>query len=658
MITSSMLRRGSRAAAAMLCALLVLIVPIADSFAAATVTGIQLLNSVRSGRTTFDFTYRIQVQNGTPSLNTGLATVTSSAPGTVILKSSVALGTVAANTAVTSTDTFTLRQSRLSAFDPSKLTWTVTDNGGNSTPASLSLALSQLVIGAGGNVSITAKVLNSAGQPIVPSPVVNYSITGAANGSGGTLPVVNGQQLLTSISTRGGFSLEGTIANTSVKGRIAFTVLQNSTQSKNAGVYVSQAAAQSSVAQNLATIARAIESGNTSEIPGASAALSAAAASVNLNALALSTPYEPDTGFVPSASVLASRGFPPSAGDAGFTTLTAQLRAKLQAITQLLDQPGANADANTAALAQHVAELQTLRNQLLAAANRPGPHGIVSNASPVFELLTVDMPKVLQAVEQRINSELRLAGLLATYDGPASMYAGVGPNSLTQLAGGRDSAGEMYSETRPVFFVLTGLLGALGPMGELVVNVYGDYINQLETMTLLLGLQGALDQFLNGPILVGGLLTGASQSFHIYHRAGSLIYIGGISQAEAIAGDVFLIGGAARNALNDVISAANDGRNARSIHEIYDLFQKIVESLKEAYAAAHQNPNSLLSTSFEGGGCLLSSIDPCIELRYDSGFGYVGSGGPINLEPVIVLVRTKNPLGARFGSAIFNFSGR
>ena len=231
MITSSMLRRGSRAAAATLCALLALIVPSADSFAAATVTGIQLVNSVRSGRTTFDFTYRIQVQNGTPSLNTGVASVTSSAPGTVILKSSVTLGMVAANAAVTSTDTFTLRQNRLSAFDPTKLTWTVTDNGSTNTPASLALALSQLVIGAGGNVAVTAKVLNSAGQLIVPSPIINYSITGAQNGSGGTLPVINGQQVVTSSNTRGGFMLEGTIANTTIRGRIGFTVLQNSIQS-------------------------------------------------------------------------------------------------------------------------------------------------------------------------------------------------------------------------------------------------------------------------------------------------------------------------------------------------------------------------------------------------------------------------------------------
>lgn len=658
MITCSMLRRRSRAAAATLCTLLALIVPMADSFAAANVTGIQLVNSVRSGRTTFDFTYRIQVQNGSPSLNTAVASVTSSAPGTVILKSSVALSAVAANAAVTSTDTFTLRQSRLSAFDPTKLTWSVTDNAGTNTPASLSLALSQLVIGAGGNVSIAPKVLNSSGQPIVPSPVVNYSITGAQNGSSGTLPVINGLQVVTSSTTRGGYTLEGTIANTAINGRIGFTVLQNSTQSKNAGVYVNQAAAQSSVAQNVTTIARAIQSGNTSEIPGASAALTAAAASVNLNALALSTPYEPDTGFVPPASVLTSRGFPPTAGDTGFTALTAQLRSKLQAISQLLNQPGANVDANTAALAQHMTEFQALRDQLLAAANRPGPNGLVSNATPVFQLLTVDMPKVLQAAVQRTNSELRLAGLLAVNEGPARMYAGVGLDTPAVLAGNRSTAAEMYGETRPVFFVLTGLLGALGPMGELVVNVYGDYINQLDTMMFLLAVQGALNQFLNGPILVGGLLTGASQSFHIYHRAGSLIYIGGIRQAEASGGDVFLIGGAARVAINEAISRVGDLRNVRSIHAIYDVFQDIVNTLGDAYAAAHQNPNSLLTTSFDDGGCLLSTIDPCIEMSYDNGFEYVGSGGPINLEPVIVLVKTSNPLGSRFGSGIFNFSGR
>src|SRR5271165_2736355 len=74
----------------------------------ATVTGMNLVSSTRVGRTTYDYTYTINVTNGSPGLSNAVATVTSSAATTIIVQGSVSLGTLAASASTTSTNTFTL----------------------------------------------------------------------------------------------------------------------------------------------------------------------------------------------------------------------------------------------------------------------------------------------------------------------------------------------------------------------------------------------------------------------------------------------------------------------------------------------------------------------------------------------------------------------
>lgn len=90
--------------------------------AAPEVTNLHLVSSERIDRTTFAYTYRIEVDNDLPGLEGTVATVTSSSPATVIVDDAVSLGTLPIGT-MTSTDTFTLHQDRTVAFDPAALDW-------------------------------------------------------------------------------------------------------------------------------------------------------------------------------------------------------------------------------------------------------------------------------------------------------------------------------------------------------------------------------------------------------------------------------------------------------------------------------------------------------------------------------------------------------
>lgn|GEM_PF-6616664 len=518
-------------------------------------------------------------------------------------------------------------------------------------PDSLSLTPSQFVIGAGHTIIVTAQVLDNGGNPISPAPNVNYQVQYDPDLTQGTAPVVTGNQIGTSPDTRGSFTVQGTVEGTTVTSQFTFTVIQNATQSRNSGLLVTLAAAQTKLVQNLDVIAKAMENGDTAAIPGAMGELSAAAGSLNVNALSLATVYEPDAGFVPPISKIVGR-YPSTAADTNFASLTAQVRTKLQQIKQLLNQPSDNEAADTATLTQYATDLQALFDQLQLDANRPGVYGLINKAADINNLLIKDVPQVMLAVINRVNVQLQQAGLASLQQGhPQTMYAFAGQGGQSPM--------QMYASTRPVF-LLTGLLGYGGHIGELIQKIYGDFLDQVQKMYILLAAQGLLNQFLTQTAQVAGLQTGGSFSFHAYHMFDSIIEMTGLSLAAAQTADVFLIGGAAVDAVDGLIDQLKSIGSIRSIGDLYDFYNGMLDALddaQEAYDTAHQQPSSVLLTGFDDFGCIASGASRCVELHYDNGFEYVGSG-PVNLQPVIILVRTNDPLGAQFGSAIFNFAGQ
>lgn len=119
-------------------AFFILIATPSISFAAAQVTGLQLVSSERVGRTSFNYTYRIQVKNDSPALQAARAIATSTSSSVVVVSGSVSLGNLAENTSITSTDTVTFRLDRAAAFDPATINWQIT--GGQTSTVAAALA--------------------------------------------------------------------------------------------------------------------------------------------------------------------------------------------------------------------------------------------------------------------------------------------------------------------------------------------------------------------------------------------------------------------------------------------------------------------------------------------------------------------------------------
>ena len=537
---------------------------------------------------------------------------------------------------------------------------TVSLGAGGASPAALQLTLSQLVVGAGGPLSFTAVVLDGGGNPIASPPSVDYQILWNAGTSTGGLPGVNGNQIVSVSNTRGSFQLNGTVNGTAVTATIGFTVLQNSTQSGNAALYTVQSLSQAQVTTNVQAMLGALNSGHPELIPGLNTAMTTAASNVDPDTIGFGTAYEPDVGFIPPAAQLAAHGFPATPADANFATLTANLRAKVQQITSLLSNPTGSDAADTALLATYASDLTTLQAQVLQAANTPTPNGLAANALPVDGLLGKDMPALLRALASRVSAELVVNGFASTGGEPASLYRSIEDSDAARLASWRVPEA-MYSAQRPAQFLLTGMLGSCGAIGQLVQKIYGPFLDQLQKMAILLAAQGLLKTFVDNFPQVGGLITGASQSFQVYHVGGSILYMGGITLAQAQAAEVYLVGGSQVDALDKAFKAVGGVTGVKSISDLFNFLKELVGAIKivvGSVAQAHQQPDSYLATSFADGGCLLSSVDPCIEATYSLGFHYVGSGGPINIEPVIVVLRIPDPTSPGYGSGIFNFVGR
>ena len=161
---------------------LLLLGGVSSAWAAATVTGINQVSSTRVGRTTFNYTYTINLTNGTSALSNAVATVTSNAAGTTIVQGTVALGTLAAGASITSTNTFTLQQDRLVPFNPASLIWTVTGTPVDLVPNVVGLtqaAASSAISAAGlvlGTVTQQSSTSVASGNVISESPIAGTQV--------------------------------------------------------------------------------------------------------------------------------------------------------------------------------------------------------------------------------------------------------------------------------------------------------------------------------------------------------------------------------------------------------------------------------------------------------------------------------------------------
>ncbi len=517
-------------------------------------------------------------------------------------------------------------------------------------PASVELQLGSVVVAAGGSTPIVTIVRDAGNQPIVPMPAVTYAVVSPA-GNLGAVPTAEGAPLsvLTSADTRGAYTLQATVDGTAITASVSFAVIEATLPAGatlgNGERLVAFGKAGGTVADKVAAIATALASGDTASIPALNAALQAAAAAVPVsgrNGMERTTAVAPDRGFLPTTSFLTSRGFPETAGDVSFGNLLTQIDAKVVQITTFYANLNpASATDDEATLNQLNGELTVLLDQLIAV--NVTPHGVVKHAARLNVLLGQTIPRHLQALSGRVNTVL-VANLLASNQAtPTEFYA-----ALAQTGGEQVLPATAYQRQQPAFFGLVGLMAGSNIQLSLVNKLYGKYLQEVTRMMILLGANSLLQNYLNSAGMEG-IITGASLSFHIPNRAGSVIEGTG-HNGVASRNDVFFVGPDAVAAVQGVLSSFNPS-NVESLEDLYEFFDGIVSALQgagEAYENAHRLPSRV-----NFGGCILDFGEnpSCTQLDYDAGFPDVNDG--FVPSPVIILVHNLDT--GTWSQGIFNF---
>jgi hypothetical protein len=524
----------------------------------------------------------------------------------------------------------------------------VTGNGGgNGDAETLELDLSQSTVGAGGVIGIAATVRDDLGEAISPTPLVVYQVV-ADEGSSGTPPAVVGNQITTASDTRGGFILVGTVNGTTVTDEVLFAVTQTAAESKNAAKFLTLAAAEGTVGLKLDELLAAFEGGNLAAIPAINTALQNAKNSVLLtgrNAVQRGTPVTPELGFLPSIAQLNAAGLTETPADQAFRLLIPQIVTKLDQIRAFYDalptNPAAGGGDSVAALNQLNTELSALQAQLESLDITP--HAIVRNATALNNLIRDTMPRHLHSLVGKIGGVLSANGLASLDATPTEFLAGA-PELV--------SPADFYGQPQPAFFGLAGLMGGMSLQMNLVNRIYGPVMAQVSRMMVLLAADALLQEYLNTASFEG-IITGASLSFHVFNSPDSVIEGSGMNRENVASNEVFLIGGAAIQAVQGVISAFNPS-NVDSLDDVYDYFEGIVDALQaagQAYDQAEQPPSSVQI------GCILDggSNANCSELVYPAGFESVsGCSGIFCFQfPVLILYHNKDT--GHWASGLFNF---
>ena len=496
------------------------------AWAAAQVTGQQLVSSARAGRTTFDYTYRITVLNGTPALSAAQASVTSSVASTQVVKGSVLLGNLAAGASSTSTDTFTIRQDRTVAFNPASLVWTVSGVPVLGAP-SMDISLSEPFVAPDGSVTVTPVVRDGNGV-VISNAGLQFNVTVVPVGTvTGNAPVVTGlvvkfpklvKRLLNKNvavdpagefadtdptdpqygkQTGGKYRVTAALVGASLNASKDVLVLPTGTAQVT--FKASQYAGQ--LGSTLALAFDASQSGDAVKMAQARVALQAVDANRDFSFVVLSATNSmapPDGGLI-TPQLLTARGFVAGPQDAQYAATLAELvtrirhtKAQVNA-TNVAALTQAAVDALLASANAYKQSLQTLQALQLSTL------GAAQQQAAVNQLLATELPQLLDAIKLKSGALLgvtttasiatppTLAGLTGL---PSPWLPGAPADSIGagwQTPQAPQTPQAMYATTQPVQFfsffstmfgILTDISGAArGNIIELSITLMNSLLN-------------------------------------------------------------------------------------------------------------------------------------------------------------------------------------
>ena len=497
-----------------------------------------------------------------------------------------------------------------------------------STGPAIAVTLTRSVVQAGGSTTFTVEAYDATGQPLSPLPPLSLTLTAAPGESMGEAPTIAGNVINTSSTTRGRFTLQATLPSGD---HASATLVISRPGVVGSALYSNLGEVVSAMSGNVRGLETAVLSGELASIPALLDALVVTRTRIDLDRLAGSTAFTPEGGFPPTLAALSAAGYPETPADVAWNTALRNVIATIEAIEAVLDQltptSPVNDDARLLALnAQLDARVAALLDI------RPTLHGIVKRANVVNQLVSIRIPRLLDAQVTAIARALRAGGLARGIEPLDRFYASL----ATPAADGVLDPAAFYDQRQPTFFSLPSLMSATRIHLDIIKNFYAPIMGEVVKGALLLAANDFLQTYTNAGSLVG-VVTGASLSLNTFDIPGSVIEGFGFDRDFPEGNQVFIIGPSTIDEFRDMLAPLTDHPESfDDLDEMIDFFQGVADGAK-AFSENFFDPANLYPSGVVRG-CLLDFNSACSELVYDGGFRSVHTSGSFP-APVLFVVR-------------------
>ena len=481
--------------------------------------------------------------------------------------------------------------------------------------ASVQLILSSKVTTSGSSVGYTVTVLDSQGNPLDPQPAVQVDIAPDGTVTGPT-PSLGGNTITVSAATEGAFTVTASVPPTALIDSENLVVMEptglNETISEFSSLFP---AAQSS----LEDAVNAAAAQNQAAFDAAVAELEATLAALDLEQMELVTPLSPPTGFPPSLGEIQGAGYGQTPADTAYMSLLNQIR---NAVLDLVGFIGGLAppnitDAQIDQLEAKANGLNSLLNSLLA--SNPTIYSGIARENLINTLTGQDIPLLLHTVLSK-SIEMADSGTVAfhTEKAPAGFVA-----ALLSAMGPREA------EAAFLFDVL-GAMGIQGTIMNIVNEVYGKVMEDLENMVALLVLEGLLDDYTSTSLCYAH--GSASSSFVTPDYQDSFLEASYFNPDPQL-NQVLFIGPEAPQQARGIIEAFNPDE-IENLDDIYDFFNGIKEAFESA-GEAYQNANKRADDYLPNYGLFCDFEYPI--LLFSNGFPDVMGDCSVCISPILIL---------------------
>ena len=490
----------------------------------------------------------------------------------------------------------------------------------SSGPA-LVASLSEQIVTSGSTISVDVALFDDNGVEILPTPAVALSV-GAAGGASGGIPTVANNTITTATNTEGGYELQIDAAGFGNL-TIPFVVRADF----GVGNYYQPVADFADTVAELpelySALAEAVRTGDVTTTQTLAAQLINLRNAVDLVALAERNPAAPVDGFFPSAAEAAAAGFSAGiseleAGATAFNAASNAIRETVAYVEQL--NPAAARDDDSRSRVTN----ELLNSSLSALSQTALSTGAQLNFNAEsYALLSRNIPELVRQ-DMDFIIDLLVADGFAAVQNPTTPYA----NTDT-----------FYRARKPVFFTLSGMLSAVKIRSDIIKNFYMPYVTRVVASTIVLQEADALREEEGVGDLIT-IITGASQSIHIFEVAGSIIESNDLSR-KSEAFDVRLIGPDLFQAALDILNSSGAPSDIAAAIELARNVRTVTQGPLDAEVIASIR------------GCFFDQSTECRQLIIgNDGFPIVHSSGSF---PAPVLIMVTDQATGKLLIGVFNF---